>query len=248
VPSTADLDQAFTRTLAIPEFRSSSSGYAKVASKVLSYLNTLEDLPENTAVEILENELVMAQVRDVPEADPSFAAAIDSAIVEANRRLDAENQELRTRLAGTPNSVAVAEVGGRAGDDEQSTLSAPVVGSPPSSEGPASEPRATSMSVALTTRLSALVVCVILLILAAGIVLLVPRVDGVQDLPQLILRGAIGAIGALFAVVAVAVFVDGVIKGNPAYLVTALGNRIVFWVASAVIGALIIVVFGIPAV
>ena len=91
---TADFDEKFAATFAIPEFRTVASGYAGAASKVLGYLTTLADVTEETASRILANEVLLGRLRDLSLDAPQFKELIDSELVHDNEKLLKENQLL----------------------------------------------------------------------------------------------------------------------------------------------------------
>jgi hypothetical protein len=93
--SSEDFDRRFVATFAIPEFRTIHSDYASTSSRVLSYLATYADLPEETAVKILTNEVLIDRLRHVETTSPMFRDAVESEMVKENQALAGQLASMR---------------------------------------------------------------------------------------------------------------------------------------------------------
>lgn len=98
VPTTDDLDRRFVENFSIPEFRTVQSNYSQVAANVLSFLAMYADVPEETAVRILTDNVLKSRLRKVSEDSPEFKELIDSAILDANRELLEEREALAAEV------------------------------------------------------------------------------------------------------------------------------------------------------
>lgn len=100
VESTDDFDRRFIEAFAVPEFRSMESDYSSTQSQVLSYLSTYSDstLSEETASRILANDLLIEQLKEVPEDSEEFATYIEGAVTKDNELLLNENRRLRDEV------------------------------------------------------------------------------------------------------------------------------------------------------
>lgn len=117
VPATDDFDRRFGETFALPEFRTAQSGYGRVSSKVLSYLATFKDVPEELALSLLKDHALAARLREVSADSTEFADAIESRLVELNRGLIEEKTGLQEEL------IAAREAAEREAAERQSTVS-----------------------------------------------------------------------------------------------------------------------------
>jgi hypothetical protein len=90
-----DFDRRFVATFAIPEFRTVHSDYAATTSRVLSYMATYADLPEELAVKMLTNEVLIDRLQRVDSRSPEFREVIESEMVRQNAALEAELGRLR---------------------------------------------------------------------------------------------------------------------------------------------------------
>jgi hypothetical protein len=93
--SSDDFDRRFVATFAIPEFRTIHSDYASTSSRVLSYLATYADLPEETAVKILTNEVLIDRLRHLETTSPAFREAVESEMVKENAELAGQLSAMR---------------------------------------------------------------------------------------------------------------------------------------------------------
>jgi len=97
VPSDVDFSRSFAETFAIPEFRTIGSGASQACSKMLSILAGYKGFPEDTAVKMLSNDLLIDHLRRV-ENDQEFQEYIESAIVAENAELAEEKASLSDHL------------------------------------------------------------------------------------------------------------------------------------------------------
>jgi hypothetical protein len=104
-----DFDRRFTEAFAIPELRSAHSDYKATRFEALSFLATYKDVPEETAVSILSNDLLMHQLRGAEEGSEEFSELIESAILTANQVLIEEKEAIRDQ-AEAQSQAAAAEV------------------------------------------------------------------------------------------------------------------------------------------
>jgi len=86
IPTSQNFDRSFAETFAIPEFRTIGSGAAKACSKMLGLLAAYEDFPEETAVRLLSNDLLIDHLRTA-ENDEQFQSQVESAIASENQAL-----------------------------------------------------------------------------------------------------------------------------------------------------------------
>jgi hypothetical protein len=206
-----DFDRRFVQTFSIPEFRASSSDYSQTATRVLSYLNSLNDLPQATAVAILRNELLMRRVRTKTEGSADFTREIDLEVVATNKRLSDENLRLTAELADARRPAAEA------------------VFEPPAT--PLSAIKATEKSAnhdVATARIAGLVLGVLLLIVAGICALAVTSLQAAQADPssgdptfgRLRLAG-VGAFGLLAFVIGVLDLYLGTVRGRTDFVIAA---------------------------
>lgn len=84
---TTDFDRKFLEIFAAPEFRTTQSDYGQTASKVMAYLASFEGVPTETAVHILNDDLLMGRLADVEATDAQFGELIESAVIQENSAL-----------------------------------------------------------------------------------------------------------------------------------------------------------------
>ncbi len=97
VPTDQDFEKAFAETFALPEFRALGSGGAKACSKMMQILATYKDVPEETALNMLSNDVLLDQLSTV-DNDGQFAEQVQAAFVEENKHLLEEKAALEQRL------------------------------------------------------------------------------------------------------------------------------------------------------
>lgn len=99
VPQSADFDERFVATFAIPEFRSIDSDYAATVSKVMMYLSTFTtDLSEESAVRILGDNILIQELSGVDESSEDFANSVENALARENEGLLEEITTLNDEL------------------------------------------------------------------------------------------------------------------------------------------------------
>jgi hypothetical protein len=91
----ADLDARFVETFGISEIRTAHSDYGDTTSKVLSLLATYADVPEETAVRILADEVLLAGAKSLEEDSEELRAIVDNALIRDNTNLLEEQEALR---------------------------------------------------------------------------------------------------------------------------------------------------------
>ena len=95
--SDADWDARFIETFAVPEFRTAASDYGEAAGKLLEYFALYGDLPEETAVKLLTDQLLLDELSDI-QTDEEFAKTVESSLAQENRALAEEQERLRSRV------------------------------------------------------------------------------------------------------------------------------------------------------
>jgi len=102
IPVNQDFDKAFAETFALPEFRVLGSGGSKACSKMLQILASYKEVPEQTAMRMLANDILLDRLRTEHD-DNRFAEQVEAAFVEENRNLLEEKaaieQELKRQMA-----------------------------------------------------------------------------------------------------------------------------------------------------
>jgi len=96
VPSDADFERSFEETFVLPEFRAIESRSSEARSKMLSYLAAYESLPEETASQLLSNDLLLEPLRTVE--DEQFHKYLESALQDQNVTLLEEKAALEKQL------------------------------------------------------------------------------------------------------------------------------------------------------
>jgi|GEM_PF-784641 len=94
-----DFDKRFLEIFAAPEFRTTQSDYGPTASKVLSYLASFDGVPTETAVHILNDDLLMGRLADIEASDDEFGELIESAVIQENSALVASLSETASQLS-----------------------------------------------------------------------------------------------------------------------------------------------------
>ena len=84
---------------AAPEFRTAQSDYGQTASKVLAYLASFDGVPTETAVHILNDDLLMGRLEDAAASDREFGELIESAVIEENAALTGRLSEQTSQLS-----------------------------------------------------------------------------------------------------------------------------------------------------
>jgi len=86
LPIDQDNDKAFAETFALPQFRILGSGGSKACSKMLQILATYKEVPEETAMKMMANDLLLDQLKTAT-SDAQFEEQVEVAFVEENRNL-----------------------------------------------------------------------------------------------------------------------------------------------------------------
>ncbi len=97
IPAGQDFEKAFAETFALPEFRAIGSGGSKACSKMLQILASYKEVPEETAMKMLANDLLLDRLRTEHD-DTKFAEQVEAAFVEENRNLLEEKAALEQEL------------------------------------------------------------------------------------------------------------------------------------------------------
>lgn len=96
-PADLDFERSFAETFALPEFRSLSSGSLEACSKLLCLLALYKDVPEETAVRLLSNDLLISRLRKIDD-DKKFKESVESAMAADNISLIEERAALAKQL------------------------------------------------------------------------------------------------------------------------------------------------------
>lgn len=91
----ADFDARFVETFGISEIRTAHSDYGETTSKVLSLLASYADVPAETAVRILADEVLLGDLDGLDEDSPTFRERVDHALIRDNAQLLEEQEALR---------------------------------------------------------------------------------------------------------------------------------------------------------
>ena len=97
VPADQDFEKAFAETFALPEFRAIGSGGSRACSKMLQILATYKEVPEQTAIKMLANDLLLDRLRSEND-DAKFEEQVEQAFVEENRNLLEEKAAIEQEL------------------------------------------------------------------------------------------------------------------------------------------------------
>jgi hypothetical protein len=97
IPADQDFEKAFAETFALPEFRVLGSGGSKACSKMLQILASYKEVPEQTAMKMLANDLLLDRLR-TEQNEAKFAEQVEAAFVEENRNLLEEKAALEQEL------------------------------------------------------------------------------------------------------------------------------------------------------
>lgn len=93
IPSDENFDKSFAETFAIPEFRIITNGAAQAASKMISLMAAYNNFPEDTAISLLTNDVLIEQLQKA-ETDEEFQKFVEMAIISENSQLTEENAAL----------------------------------------------------------------------------------------------------------------------------------------------------------
>jgi len=105
VQTTDDIDRRFVEVFALPEMRAYPVDYSSTVNEVLGVLNTVADMPEDAALRVLTDTMLMDSLRG--ERDHSkVEAAVELALAR-------ENQELIEEKEAALRAAKLAEDGAR---------------------------------------------------------------------------------------------------------------------------------------
>lgn len=107
---TENYDERFMEIFAAPEFRTTQTDYGATVSKVLAYLSSFEGVPTETAVHILNDDLLMGRLKDVETTDAEFGEAIESAVLKQNSSLVKDLSEMSGTLSAAEQAAKRAQV------------------------------------------------------------------------------------------------------------------------------------------
>ncbi|MEU1439519.1 hypothetical protein ABZ438_36415 [Streptomyces sp. NPDC005786] len=103
-------DVAFSQIFAMPEFRGIGQDRNAIASRVAAYLATYADLPEETAIKLLANDLLMSRVKEADRRDGTFERLIQEELVRDNEALLEEREatlaQMRRVTSGMKQEMA----------------------------------------------------------------------------------------------------------------------------------------------
>ncbi|MBT3164675.1 hypothetical protein HTV80_16385 [Streptomyces sp. Vc74B-19] len=98
-------DAAFSQIFAMPEFRGIGQNRNEIVSRVAAYLATYADLPEETAIKLLANDLLMSRVKDADRRDGAFERLIQEEIVRENESLLEEREATLAQMRRLASNV-----------------------------------------------------------------------------------------------------------------------------------------------
>jgi hypothetical protein len=97
IPYDKDFDKAFAETFALPEFRAIGSGGSKACSKMLGILASYKDVPEETAMKLLSNDMLLNKLKRVKDSE-EFKELVEAAFVQQNQILLEEKAALTRQV------------------------------------------------------------------------------------------------------------------------------------------------------
>jgi hypothetical protein len=97
IPSDEGFDRSFAQTFAIPEFRIIGSHAAEACSKMLNILAGYKDFPEETAIKMLSNDLLIETLQTI-DNDQTFQEYVEAEIVAENKVLLEEKVRMESQL------------------------------------------------------------------------------------------------------------------------------------------------------
>jgi hypothetical protein len=97
VSDNEDFDKAFAETFALPEFSLTRGGAQRAAARMASILASYSDIPEETAVKMLVNDLLIAELQ-MKHTDAEFAKTVESALAAENAQLLEDRAALAEQL------------------------------------------------------------------------------------------------------------------------------------------------------
>lgn len=99
----SEFDKAFAETFALPEFSLTRGGAKKAAARMASILAGYRDIPEETAVKMLTNDALIAELQ-TKRTDQEFEATVESALAKENAQLSEEKAALEKQLESAAQS------------------------------------------------------------------------------------------------------------------------------------------------
>lgn len=97
IPSDHDFEISFAQTFALPEFRAIGNKGSQACSKMLSILASYKNLPEETALKMLSNDVLLDKLKTTAN-DKQFIEYVEAAFVEENKYLIEEKAALARQL------------------------------------------------------------------------------------------------------------------------------------------------------
>lgn len=97
IPYDKDFDKAFAETFALPEFRAIGSGGGKACSKMLGILASYKDVPEETAMKLLSNDMLLNKLKFVKDNE-EFKELVEAAFVQQNQMLLEDKAALQRQV------------------------------------------------------------------------------------------------------------------------------------------------------
>lgn len=98
MPADQDFEKAFAETFVLPEFRAIGSGGSRACSKMLQILATYKEVPEQTAMKMLANGLLLDRLRSEYD-DVKFEEQVEQAFIEENRASSKKRRHLSRKLS-----------------------------------------------------------------------------------------------------------------------------------------------------
>ena len=116
LPQDDQLDRCFVETFALPQFRMAHTAYEETIPTVAQYIDQYKDIPEETAVRILTDHVLLDGLKGVSPESETFFSTIENALVNLNSELLEEKEALRREKreiedANQAAAVRAAEAG-----------------------------------------------------------------------------------------------------------------------------------------
>jgi hypothetical protein len=109
LPSGGNFDVSFAETFAIPEFRTASSGASEVSSKLLTLLAGYKEFPEETATQLLSNDILIEGLKGLVKNNEEFEKQVELAIARENQSLLEDKAALAQQLEERESEKAQTE-------------------------------------------------------------------------------------------------------------------------------------------
>lgn len=104
VADSVEFDKAFAETFSLPEFCLGRGGAQRAAARMASILSGYSDIPEETAVKMLSNDFLIAELQS-KRTDAAFEQTVESAVAAENARLVEERAALAAQLKSERNEL-----------------------------------------------------------------------------------------------------------------------------------------------